>query len=98
MNPHQPDEKTLQKIQQDMLRSFAEEGYPPIEVSADGLVSVTMADRFQVSSVTLHSVKLEPDETVRLEQALVTAINNAIQEVAKRNAERLAQFIDKANP
>jgi hypothetical protein len=96
---HQPhlDESTFPVVREEMLRFFADDGYPPVEVSQADLVSVVMDARFQVRAISLYGVKLGPDETVRLEQALVTAINQAIGEVTTRNAERLTRALGQAS-
>jgi DNA-binding protein YbaB len=95
MNQLHLDEEGFRSVREDMRRFFAEEGHLPIEVSVAGLVTVKMDARFRVDSVAMRGVELQPDELSRLEQALVEAINQAIQEVTKRNAERLMQTMMK---
>jgi DNA-binding protein YbaB len=97
VSPRQPhlDERTMQFVRDEMLRS--EEGSPLIEVSEAGLVSVVMDSRFQVRAISLYSVQIGTPETARLEQALVTAINQAMVEVIKREAERLTRALDQAS-
>ena len=50
---------------------------------------------FQLRSVTLQGLKLELDEEARLEQAITTAVNEAIQAVAKQKGERLKQVMGR---
>ncbi len=95
MNQLHLDEEGFRTVREDMRRFFAEEGRPPIEVEAAGLVTVKMDAHFRVNSVAIRGVELQPDELSRLEQALVEAINQAIQEVTNRNAERLMQAMTK---
>lgn len=95
MNQPHLDEEGFRTVREDMLRFFAEKGHSPIEVSVAGLVTVKMDTRFRVSSVAIRGVELQPDELARLEQALVEAINQALQEVTNRNAERLMQAMTK---
>jgi DNA-binding protein YbaB len=73
-----------------LLKLLGVADYPPVEVSADG-VTVTMDTFFRVSGIVLRNVTLEKAEAARLEQALITAINQAFRQVAGRNAERVAQ-------
>jgi DNA-binding protein YbaB len=95
MNQQHLDEEGFRSVREDMRRFFAEEDRLPTGVSVAGLVTVKMDARFRVDSVTIRSVELQPDELSRLEQALVEAINQAIQEVTRRNAERLMQAMTK---
>lgn len=96
MNQLHLDEEGFRHIREDMRRFFAEEGHPPIEVSVADFVTVKMSARFRVDSVTIRGVELDPNELSRLEQALVEAINQAIEEVTKRNAERLIQTMTQS--
>ena len=89
MNQQPLNERTMRTARDDMISFLTEEGYPPISVSVDDLVSVTIDARYQVRLVTIQGVKLKPDEASRLEQSLVKAINSAIQEMTHRNLERL---------
>jgi len=74
-----------------LLKALGVADYPPVEVSADGLVTVTMDTYFRVSRIVLRGVTLEKVEAARLEQALIAALNQAFQQIAGRNAERAAQ-------
>jgi DNA-binding protein YbaB len=96
--PRQPllDDSTMQFVRDEMLRSFAEDGYPPIEVSEADLVSVVMDARFQVRTITLTGVPIGTEEVARLERALVTAMNRANHEVIRHSADRLSRALDQA--
>ncbi len=98
MNQLHLDDEGFRTVREDMRRFFTEEGRPPIEVSVAGFVTVKMDARFRVDSVTIRGVELQPEELSRIEQALVEAINQAIQEVTNRNAERLMQAMTKPGP
>ncbi len=80
-----------------MLRFFADDGSPPVEVSRDDRVAVVMDARFQVRAISLYGTKLEPAEVARLERALITAMNSAIGEVTRRSAERLQRALGQAS-
>lgn len=88
------DPSKLVLVRDEMLRFFAEDDRPPIEVSEAGLVSVTMDARFQVRAVSLYGA-WTADAPV-LEGAIVVAINKAIAEVTRRNAERLSLAVAQA--
>jgi hypothetical protein len=90
------DTSALPLVREEMLRFFAEDSYPPIEVSEADVVSVTMDARFQVRTVSLYGMQSSED-VARLEQAIVVAMNKAIGEVTRRNAERLALALAQAN-
>jgi DNA-binding protein YbaB len=96
MNQLHLDEEGFRTIREDMRRFFAEEGHSPIEVTVADIVTIKMSARFRVDSVAIRGVGIDPDELSRLEQALVEAINQAIEEVTRRNAERLIQTMTKS--
>ena len=89
-------ESTFHKIRGELPHLFTKDAYPPLEVSADGLVTIEIDALFQVSSVTIQGVQLKPEKANLLEQALVKAINKAIRHVAKRNAERVVLSVNKS--
>jgi DNA-binding protein YbaB len=97
--PHRsyPDANTMRFVRDEMLRSFAQDTYPPIEVSEADLVSVVMDARFQVRTITIHCAQIGRAEATRLEHALVSAINQAISDVTRRNAQRLTRALDQAS-
>lgn len=89
------DPSKLVLVRDEMLRFFAEDDRPPIEVSESGLVTVTMDARFQVRAVSLYGAWAGAEARV-LEGAIVVAINKAIAEVTRRNAERLSLAVAQA--
>jgi DNA-binding protein YbaB len=89
MDGHRMDGAALHRLVQGMAQQLAQDADPPVETHAGELVSVRMDGRFRLLSVTIRAVKTGSDEARRLEGAVVEAVNSAIQEVARRNAERL---------
>ncbi len=83
------DGATLHRIAQGMARQFAEDADPPVETHSGEIVSVRMDAGFRVTSVTIRGITMGSEDSRRLEGAVVEAVNGAIQEVARRNAERL---------
>lgn len=73
----------------DLLEIFEPADEPPVETTADDLVSVVMDSRFRVRTVTITGVDLAADDVERLERAIASAVDEAFQEVIKRNSARL---------
>lgn len=87
------NEATLRTIQSNMLEYVAGGDAAPVETSADDIVSVKMSAHFKVESITLRSEGLGPDTAARLEGALITAINAAIDQTSRRASDRLRQLM-----
>lgn len=83
----------LEAMQDDLLRSMAEDVDAPVEVTADDLVSVKMDARFLVTQVKVAREALVEHDEARLEQAILSCVNDAIHGVARRNGEKLAESI-----
>jgi len=77
----------------DLLEIFESPDEPPVEATADDLVSLIMDSRLRVRAVSIRGVDLAADDTARLEQAIATAVDQAVQEVIKRNSARLIQGV-----
>jgi hypothetical protein len=75
----------------DLLESFDAPGEPPVEATADDLVSLIMDARFRIRAVFIRGIALPPGDTARLEQAVATAVDRAVQEVVRRNSARLIE-------
>lgn len=94
MDRHGLDEDALRSIGEEVLGLLAQEDGLSVQTSADGLVSVVMNARFELGSLTLDNVELGLEEKARLEQALTTAINDAIRMVAHHHEEQFRSLID----
>jgi hypothetical protein len=77
----------------DLLEIFETPDEPPVETTADDLVSVVMDSRFRVRAVSIKGVDLAADDIARLERAVATAVDEAFQEVIKRSSARLIHGI-----
>lgn len=75
----------------DLLETFDAPGAPPVEASADDLVSLTMDIRFRIRAVFIRGIDLPPADVARLERAVATAVDRAVQEVVRRNSARLIE-------
>jgi hypothetical protein len=75
----------------DLLETFDAPGEPPVEATADDLVSLIMDARFRVRAVFIRGIDLPPGDTARLEHAVATAVDRAVQQVVRRNSARLIE-------
>lgn len=91
MTEQRLDDDAIQKI----VRIAADPKHHPITASADGMVSVTVGTNLQVTSVIIQHAQLEDNERSRLEKAIVTAMNDAVQQVSKRYVDSLHQVVRK---
>jgi hypothetical protein len=73
----------------DLLEIFDAPGEPPVEATVDNLVSLIMDAKFRVRAVFIRGIDLPPGDAARLEQAVATAVDRAVQEVIRRNSARL---------
>ena len=73
----------------DLLEIFEAPDEPPVEATADDLISLTMDSRFRVRAVSIHGIDLAAADAARLERAIATAVDRATQEVIARNSARL---------
>jgi len=83
----QPTEGTNKD--QKVLEFFAEHAFPPVQITADEVVTVTMTSRFEVTDVRIRQEGTRAHEVRALELAMLKAVNGAVREVAERNAKRL---------
>lgn len=74
-----------------LMRSMNDDPGHAIEVSTEELVSIKMDARFQVTQVTIRSARLEPHELAALEQAILSSVNNAFQQVVLQIGDGLTK-------
>jgi DNA-binding protein YbaB len=96
MSQDNATEVTFESLRAKLPQLLAKDASPPVTISVDGIVAIEVDAQFNVNSVAIQGIGLQPDQTTRLQQALVKAINQANQEVAKRNAARIMQSIGTA--
>lgn len=85
----------LEAIQADLLKTAAENGDDPIEVSTHGPVSLKMDRNFTVTAVSIRGADMGREQRVALETAMLECMNDAIVEVTRRNTDFLARSIDR---
>lgn len=83
------------RVQKEMLEYFTRDGFEPVEVSVNNLVTLKMDARFQVRSVTIQGIKLPVEEITLLQEAILKAFNDATGEVTRLNADRLKKAISE---
>jgi DNA-binding protein YbaB len=91
-SPKEPPE--ISKEGQKMLNFFAQDAFPPVEATADDLVSVRMTSRFELTEVRIWQVVGRAPEMALVEQAIRKAVNAAIRDVGNRNARRLNEYAE----
>lgn len=62
------DELTAWKARKELLDMLDQEGFPPIEASADGLVTVSIDSRCQLNTVSLHGMDLDSELRTKFER------------------------------
>jgi hypothetical protein len=77
----------------DLLEIFEAPDEPPVEATADDLVSLSIDSRLRVRAVSIRGLDLAADDTARLERAVATAVDRAVREAIRRNSARLIQGI-----
>jgi len=99
MSPLKLTPELLEAIQRDLTGSMADDADLATEVSADGLVTIQMDARFSVTQVSITGTSLSTKDLTDLEHATRSCVNSAIQEVARRNGDRLAESVQRlGNP
>jgi DNA-binding protein YbaB len=83
----------LEAIQGDLMRRMQDDASDSTEVSADGLVALTMNGQFVVTRVSITGLNLNATEIAALEEATISCVNRAIQGVARRKGDRLEESI-----
>lgn len=89
----------VEAMEHKVMETVGAETEPTLETSAGELVSLTMDSRFRVTQVTIRGVGLDSQQLAPLEQATHSCVNSAVEQVARRNGERLAEtFRDMSAP
>jgi DNA-binding protein YbaB len=86
-------EADLANIQQNMSAFYSQDADRVVEISVEELVTITMDGRFQVREVRIQRLRESDDDIRSLERAVLTAVNDAVREVARLNGERLTRTI-----
>ena len=90
------DAAKMATIREAVLREFVQTSFSPIETNAgDGIVTIAMDARFQVTKVSLQDVDMDSQLLTRVEQAILKAVNDAFIEVSKRHSEKLIAAVER---
>jgi DNA-binding protein YbaB len=83
--------REMPRVTEEALRVLSGEGFSPVRAEADDLAAATVDASFRVVSIELLRTvpDLTDDTRERLERAVASAMNKAIQEVGRRNAQLL---------
>lgn len=84
-----PNQKMLQQLQQKLMKIQEELGNETVEASVGGVVTITMTGHHEVRNVKIDPAAVDPDDTEMLEDALVTAFNQALEKAAALTQERM---------
>ncbi|MBT2667300.1 YbaB/EbfC family nucleoid-associated protein [Bacillus sp. ISL-4] len=90
------NEAVFKTLKNEMFTHFTNNRFGPVESSVDELVSISIDADFQVRSVSLRGLDLDSSDVCRLEEAILTAFNNAVREVVNRNGENFTQVLHSA--
>ena len=81
--------ETINRMRQSFSRAFDPATSEPAVGEVPGVLSVWVSAQFQVTKVVLASDLLADDARERVQSAVVTAVNDANQQMATRHAEAL---------
>jgi DNA-binding YbaB/EbfC family protein len=80
----------IQKMQEDMARAQDELADETLEVTAGGgVVTITITGHQRVQAITLNPEIVDPDDVEMLQDMLVAAVNQAIEQSQQMAAQRL---------
>lgn len=80
----------LQRMQAEMVKAQAELAEETLEVSAGGgMVNIVITGHQRVKSITLKPEIVSPDDIEMLQDVLVAAVNQALEQSQEMAAQRL---------
>lgn len=84
----------LQRIQEEMLKVQEDLGEETIEVTAGGGVIKVVIDGHQrIHSITIDPEVVDPEDVEMLQDLIVAAVNEAIEQAQNLAAERMASVV-----
>ncbi|MCL2599340.1 MAG: YbaB/EbfC family nucleoid-associated protein [Firmicutes bacterium] len=82
--------KQAQKMQADMQAAQAElEEMELVGASSGGLVTVTVNGKSKVKAIKIKPQAVDPEDVEMLEDLIIAAYNNAVEQAEKENEERM---------
>lgn len=88
----------MQKLQAEMEKTQAELEQEEITVTAGGgMIALVMTGKKQLRSITIKPEVVDPDDVEMLQDLVMAAVNDAIQQVEKRHEERMSALTGGLN-
>jgi DNA-binding YbaB/EbfC family protein len=88
----------LQAMQQQMMETQEALGEKTVEVSAGGgMVSVVMTGHYKLESITINPEAVDPDDVEMLQDLILAAINEAVEEAQKLAEEDMGEITGGLN-
>jgi DNA-binding YbaB/EbfC family protein len=84
-----PNAKQIQQLQAKLMKIQEQLGNETVTASVSGVVTVTMNGHHEVREVTIDPAAVDPEDVETLEDALVTAFNQALEKASALAQERM---------
>ena len=84
-----PNPKQLQQLQARLMKIQEQLGKETVEASVGGVVTVTMTGHHEVTAIHIDPAAVDPEDVETLEDALVTAFNQALEKASALANERM---------
>jgi DNA-binding YbaB/EbfC family protein len=84
-----PNPKQIQQLQARLMKIQEELGNETVEASVGGVVTVTMNGHHEVQAIKIDAAAVDPEDVETLEDALVTAFNQALEKASALAQERM---------
>lgn len=85
-----PNAKQIQQLQARMMKIQEQLGNETVDASVGGVVTVTMTGHHEVRAIKIDPAAVDPDDVESLEDALVTAFNQALEKASALAQERMS--------
>ena len=85
-----PNPKQIQQLQARLTKIQEDLGKETVEASVGGVVKVTMTGHHEVRAIKIDPAAVDPDDVESLEDALVTAFNQALEKASALAQERMS--------
>lgn len=88
----------IQKLQDDMMKAQEELGDETVEVTVGGgVVKVTMTGHQKLEAVEIDPGVLDPDDVEMLQDLIIAAVNQAVDESQEMAADKMSAFTGGLN-
>ena len=84
-----PNPKQIQQLQARLMKVQEDLGKETVEASVGGVVTVTMTGHHEVRAIKIDPAAVDPEDVESLEDALVTAFNQALEKASALAQERM---------